>query len=106
MQRIQTQYELKDLLQIRTFDEIQLRLSERNNKGKKPVATKSQLNPNQSCISEPLNLHKDLNVALNPFVAINDQNMYLTTERRVVMDVLQMLSQPSIQSDTLVRDER
>lgn len=68
--QIETQYELKDLLKIRTFDEIQLRLSERKNQDRLSntfETGQSRLNPTASCLNEPLNLHIGLNQALNPF---------------------------------------
>lgn len=53
---------------------------------------------------EPMNLNRDLNKALNPYSMVNKSSHLLTTERRLVLDILQMLSQPSLESDTFVRD--
>jgi hypothetical protein len=64
------QYELKNLLKIRTFDEIQLDLSKRQHESANPFLINqgaSKLYPNRSSMTEPNNLNRDLNVALNPF---------------------------------------
>ena len=53
---------------------------------------------------EPNNLNRDLNLALNPYDVVNKSSECLTTERKLVLDVLQMLSQPSLESETFIRD--
>jgi hypothetical protein len=55
---------------------------------------------------EPINLNRDINKALNPFYCPNKSSQFLTTERKLVMDVLQMMAQPSLESQTFVRDKR
>ena len=55
-------------------------------------------------MSEPMNLNRDLNKALNPYSMVNKSSHLLTTERRLVLDILHMLTQPSLESDTFVRD--
>jgi len=103
---------LKNLLNIRTFDEIQNHLSDRlltykNAKLANPLLTDhgaSQLYKDRSCMVEPMNLNRDLNKALNPYSMVNKSSHLLTTERRLVLDILQMLTQPSLESDTFVRD--
>ena len=53
---------------------------------------------------EPNNLNRDLNLALNPYDVVNKSSECLTTERKLVLDVLQMLSSPSLESETFIRD--
>ena len=55
-------------------------------------------------MAEPTNLNRDLNKALNPYSMVNKSSRLLTTERRLVLDILQMLTQPSMESDTFIRD--
>ena len=62
------------------------------------------MHPNASCLVEPLNLHTAINRSLNPLHHVKASSDFLTTERRIVMDVLQMLSQPGVQSETFIRD--
>ena len=81
------------MLSIRTFDEIQNVLSQRNQ-------TKIKRNPllldhgssdiftNRSSMKEPTNLNRDLNKALNPYDYANKSSPLLTTERQLVMHVL------------------
>jgi hypothetical protein len=47
---------------------------------------------------EPINLNRDINKALNPFYCPSKSSQFLTTERKLVMDVLQMMAQPSLES--------
>ena len=100
---------MKSLLKIRTFDEIQRELSSRNTEqNRNPLLIdhgSSRLHPQASCLDEPLNLNKNLNTALNEFSSIGKTNLDLTSERKLVMDVLQLVSQPAIDSDTFMRDD-
>ena len=109
--QIADQYSLKKMLNIRTFDEIQTVLSQRvQSKVKRnPLLLAhgaSELFPGRSPMKEPQNLNRDLNKALNPYDFANKSSQFLTTERTLVMHVLQMLGQPSLESETLVRDAK
>lgn len=87
------------MLRIRTFDEIQTRMSDRKKNSRLSHTFESgdsKLHPTASCLMEPLNLHTSINRTLNPLHHVKASSDFLTTERRIVMDVLQMLSQPSI----------
>lgn len=55
-------------------------------------------------MEEPNNLNRDLSKALSPYSVGNLVSAYQTTERRVLLDVLQMLSLPGLESETFVRD--
>lgn len=108
-QEANDQYELKNILNIKTFIDIQNELSERFNP--KNLNSKalfnhdcSQLNPLRSGMVEPKNLNRDLNKLLNPYNQANATSEYQTTERRILLDVLQMLSLPGLESETFVRD--
>lgn len=101
--KAEQQLDLKSLLKIRTFDEIQLDLSKRQKEPQNPFLLNqgaSKIFPQRSSMTEPNNLNRDLNQALNPFDQKNSS--LLTTERALVQDCLKVLS--GLESDTFMRD--